>query len=305
MRYPDRVTIVEVGLRDGIQAEPTLIPTERKLAIADAIAAAGVQAMEVTAFVHPAAVPQMADSADLMARLKRRPGVRYAALVPNLKGAERAVAAGVDEIRFVVTASEAFNQRNVQMSVIESIAQVPEIVQLCRAGPQPVRFTGAVGTAFGCPYEGHVNPDRVIGLVAAYVAASADSVILADTTGMGNPLQVARLCAAVQDRFPGLEVTLHLHNTRGMGLVNLLGGLEAGITSFEASLGGTGGCPFAPRATGNICTEDAVHMLHEMGITTDIDLDRLLEAARFMEEAVGHPLPGQVLRAGPRWRPLA
>jgi hydroxymethylglutaryl-CoA lyase len=302
VRYPSEVEIIEVGLRDGIQSEPVLIPVEQKLALADAMTAAGVMAIEAASFAHPKAVPQMADAEAVMRGLRRKEGVRYAVLVPNRKGAERALATGADEIRCVVMASETFNLTNVRMATAQSLTQIAEIAAMCHAPTTPVRFVGAVGATFGCPFEGDVPSARILDLVGQLVAIGANAILLADTTGMANPLQVARLTSLVLSKWPDLEIILHLHNTRGTGLANLLGGLEAGITRFEASLGGLGGCPFAPRATGNICTEDAVHMLHEMGIQTGIDLERLIEASMLMEQIVGRELPGQVMKAGPRNR---
>jgi len=300
MRYPNRVQMVEVGLRDGIQNESVLIATKQKLALARAIAAAGVPMLEATAFVHPRVIPQMADAESVVARATRAPGIQYAALVPNRKGAERALAAGVDEVRCVIMCSERFNQRNVRMSVRTSLEQAAGMAALCREAG--VRFIGGLGTAFGCPYEGNVPPERVLSLVGELAAMGVDGVSLCDTTGMANPAQVEVLAGSVLDRWPDLDVILHFHNTRGMGLANVVGGLAAGVTMFEASLGGTGGCPFAPLATGNICTEDTVHMLHEMGIETGIDLETLLEAALLMEATLGRTLPGQLLKAGPRSR---
>lgn len=299
MRYRERVTVIEVGMRDGIQIEPRFIPTAQKIALANLITDAGVQVQEVTSFVHPRAVPQLADAAEVVAGIRRSPGVRFGALVPNLRGAGRAVSAGIDEIRYVVMSTETFNQKNVQMSVRESLAQLPALRELCRTGTRPVRLIGSLGTSFGCPYEGDVPERRVLDLVAEFVAAGVDGITLADTTGMANPVQVVRLVSALRERWPDLEVVLHFHNTRGMGLANVLAGMEAGVTIFEASIGGLGGCPFAPRATGNICTEDTVHMLHAMGIETGIDLEALIEAARAMQDALGHELPGQVMKAGP------
>jgi hydroxymethylglutaryl-CoA lyase len=294
------VKLIEVGLRDGIQSEPRFIPTERKVALAHAIARAGVPMLEATAFVHPRVVPQMADAEAVTARENRAPGIAYAALVPNRRGAERALAAGVDEIRCVIMCSETFNHRNVQMPVSESLRQAAEMARL--AHEAGVRFVGGLGTAFGCPFEGAVDEKRVRSLVAALVALGVDGVCLSDTTGMANPAQVERLAGLLLDQWPELPVILHFHNTRGAGLANVLGGMAAGVTCFEASVGGIGGCPFAPKATGNICTEDTVHMLHEMGVETGIDLAALLDAARLMEETLGRELPGQVLKAGPRSR---
>lgn len=299
MFEPTAVTICEVGPRDGLQSEARWVPTAAKIELINGLIAAGVPVIEATSFVHPGRVPQMRDAAQVLAGSARRPGTRIAALAPNLKGAERALAAGVDEIRVVVITSETYNRLNVRMSVAESLAQVDRIVAAVRAAELPVYLNGGVSAAFGCPYEGAVSEAQVFRLVEHYANLGFAAVTLADSTGVADPAQVFRLSSAVRRRWPHLVFTLHLHNTRGMGLANLIAGLQAGITSFDASLGGLGGCPFAPDAYGNICTEDTVHMLERMGCTTGIDLPQLLRLSAGLEALVGRRPPGLVLSAGP------
>jgi hydroxymethylglutaryl-CoA lyase len=295
-----KVVVTEVGTRDGFQAEPAIIPTTTKVAVLDALIAAGVPSFEATAFVSPRAVPQMADAAEVMARVARRPGVRLQALVPNARGAETAAAARVDMMVCFVSASESHNRANLNRPIAESLANVAEVAGIAKAAGIPLR--GAVATALGCPFEGDVPVDAVLRIVEAYAAHGVRHVSLGDTTGMATPPLVARVVEAIRSGFPALEIALHFHNTRGIGLANVLAGLELGIREFESSIGGIGGCPFAPGATGNVCTEDLVYLLHECGFETGIDLERLIEVARRVEEVVGHPLPGQVMKAGPRLR---
>lgn len=295
-----KVLVTEVGTRDGFQAEPNLIPTPAKVAVLDALIDAGMRSFEATSFVSPRAVPQMADAAQVMAQVKRRAGVRLQALVPNVRGAEAAARAKVDMMVCFVSASESHNQTNLNKPIAASLTNVAEVAALGRAAGIPLR--GAVATAFGCPFEGDVPIDAVLRIVAAYAALGVRHISLGDTTGMATPRLVEERLAGIRSRFPELEVALHFHNTRGIGLANVLAGLDLGIREFESSIGGIGGCPFAPGATGNICTEDLVYLLHECGFETGIDLDSLIRAARRVEEIVDHPLPGQVMRAGPRLR---
>jgi hydroxymethylglutaryl-CoA lyase len=302
MTLPSRpITIREVGTRDGIQSLGAFIDTEHKVELIEALSDTGLRRMEATSFVNPKAVPQMADAAEVMSRVRRRPGVSYEALVPNVRGARDALTAEVDAILVVLTASEAFNQKNVRMSVEASFQQFTEAKQLADASQ--IACVGAIGTAFGCPYEGDIPESRLLALVERYVSLGFTQVMLADTTGMANPVQVERTVSRVLDRF-GDHVTfgLHFHNTRGMGLANVIAGLQAGVVIFDASVAGIGGCPFAPEAAGNISTEDTVHMLHEMGLDTGINLDRLIEVARMAQTILGRELPGQVMKAGPRSR---
>ena len=298
MSFPERVTLREVGLRDGIQSMGAFIPTERKIALVDALSDTGLRRIEATSFVHPRYVPQMADAEQVMAGITRRPGVSYEVLVPNVRGLERAVSARADLVCVVTAASDAFNQRNLRMSVDESLEVTREIKTRADAAGVPVAI--GISTCFGCPYSGDVPLEQVLRVVGRLVEYGYPEITLADTTGMANPIQVERVVGSVLDRF-GQRATigLHFHNTRGMGLANVVAGLRAGVTVYDASLGGIGGCPFAPKATGNICTEDTVLMLHEMGIQTGVDLERLIEVAHVAEEALGQTLPGQVMKAGP------
>jgi hydroxymethylglutaryl-CoA lyase len=291
-----RIFIHDVVARDGFQIEPSWIPTERKIEIIDLLSDTGVAKIEATSFVSPKAVPNLRDAAEVMAGIRRDPAVIYVALVPNARGAERALAADVDEVVLVVSASETHNRANVRRSVAESFIGFRGVFDVLRGGRTGV--TGAIATAFGCPFEGTVAESQVVDCVARYVDLGVSGVTFGDTTGVANPRQVGRLVHAVAQRFADLPLTLHFHNTRGMGLANVVAGLEAGVVRFEGCLGGLGGCPFAPGATGNVCTEDVVHMLECMGYDTGVDLDRLLAASRRLRQIVGHELPGQVVKAG-------
>ncbi len=291
-----RIFIHDVVARDGFQIEPSWIPTERKIEIINLLSQTGVAKIEATSFVSPKAVPNLRDAAEVMAGIERHPNVIYVALVPNARGAERALAAKVDEIVLVVSASETHNRANVRRSVAESFAGFREVLDVLRGSLTAV--TGAIATAFGCPFEGIVPESQVLDCVARYVDLGVSGVTFGDTTGVANPVQVERLVRAVSKRFSDLPLALHFHNTRGMGLANVVAGLSAGVVRFEGCLGGLGGCPFAPGATGNVCTEDVVHMLQCMGYDTGVDLDRLLAASRRLREIVGHELPGQVVKAG-------
>jgi hydroxymethylglutaryl-CoA lyase len=295
------ITIREVGTRDGIQSLGAFIDTPHKVELVEALGATGLQRIEATSFVNPRAVPQMADAAEVMAQVRRQPGVSYEALVPNVRGAQDALASQVDAILVVVTASEAFNQKNVRMSVDASLAQFALVKQLVDAAG--VGCVGAIGTAFGCPYEGEITEERLFALVDRFLSMGFSELMLADTTGMANPLQIERTVSRALERYgERAKFGLHLHNTRGMGLANVVAGLQAGIVTFDASVAGIGGCPFAPQAAGNISTEDTVHMLHEMGLETGIDLDQLISVARQAQDILGRELPGQVMKAGPRSR---
>jgi hydroxymethylglutaryl-CoA lyase len=288
---PVEVEIREVGPRDGLQNERP-VPTDAKVALIDALSLTGVRRIEAASFVSPAAVPQMADAEEVWERMTRAEGITYDALVANRKGADRALAAGVDEIEVVVSASETHNRMNVRRAVEESLREAAEIVSLADGVP----VLGIVSTSFGCPYEGEVPIDRVIEIGERMLEAGCRSVSFGDTTGMATPARARALVRAWQ----GPPPLLHFHNTRGAGLANVLAALEEGVSELDASVGGLGGCPYAPGATGNICTEDLVHMLEDMGVRTGIDLDRMIAAAWLAEKVVGRELPGQVMRAGPR-----
>ncbi|HEX6553129.1 MAG TPA: hydroxymethylglutaryl-CoA lyase [Ktedonobacteraceae bacterium] len=298
MQLPKNVQVTDVVTRDGFQNEDCIVSTQDKLRVIDGLVRAGVTSIEVTSFVHPAVVPQLADASELVACLPHHQGVTYSALVPNIKGARRALDAGVSELHLVVSASESHNRANLNRSVRESLAGLAEVCSyVCRANPQAV-LIASISTAFHCPFEGRTPLERVRWIVEELVAMGMCQVNLADTDGAANPFQVAQTIALLKERFPQVTWSLHLHNTRDMGLANALAGLQAGVTRFDASLGGIGGCPFVPGATGNISTEDLVHMLHEMGIETGIDLDVLLEEGRKLSGIVGHELASQVARAG-------
>ena len=291
-----RVFVHEVVTRDGFQIEPQFVPTERKIELIDALSETGLAKIEVTSFVSPKAVPNLRDAEAVMAGIKRSPGVRYVTLIANAKGAERAIAARTDEVNLVVSVSETHNRANVRRSTDASFEGFGEIMQALDG--TGIAVTGALSTAFGCPFEGEQSADRVMQFVHRYVELGVDAVTLADTTGMAHPKQVLSLATEVRKRWPDLELALHFHNTRGMGLANVLSGLAAGISHYEGCLGGLGGCPFAPGATGNICTEDLVHMLESMGYDTGVDLDKLLAVSRRLGAIVNHDLPGQVVKAG-------
>lgn len=296
MRLPDKVQIREVALRDGFQSWPEFVPTDTKIEIIKAAMAAGVSEFETTAFVSPKAVPQLADAVAVIKTAPRR-GATHAALVPNLKGAEIAVGAGVDQLNVVISASEAHNMANFRRPIADSLAALAPIFELARKNN--VGVIGAVAVAFGCPFAGEVPIREVVNLIEAYVDCGAEAVALGDTTGMATPVRVQRLVEAFRERFPDKPLSLHLHNNRGTGMANLLAGLQAGVTRFDAALGGIGGCPNVPQASGNLATEDVVCMLEDMGVDTGIDLTALLEAARLLEKRLQKMLPGQVLKSGP------
>jgi hydroxymethylglutaryl-CoA lyase len=300
MQLPRFVTICEVGTRDGFQIEPEFIPTAQKVEVVDRLSEAGLPRIEVTSFVHPRAVPQLRDAEAVMAAIRRRPGTRYAALVPNEKGAARAVDAGVDAIHTVLSASESHNLANVNMTIAESIDRLGAVARLAARAGVPLQC--GISTSFGCPFEGDVPLDRLERVVAQLVDLGAGAIGLADTTGVANPRQVSAVLERLVPRFPGVEWTLHTHDTRAMAIPNILAALEHGVTHLDASIGGLGGCPFAPGASGNVCTEDLVHCLHAMGVGTGIDLDRLVAVSRRVEQLIGRPLPGQIVKAGPSTR---
>lgn len=299
MRLPDAVSIREVGPRDGLQNEDP-VPTDAKVKLLDALSATGVRRIEAVSFVHPKAIPQMADADDVWQRAAKAPDVRYSALVPNSRGAQRALAARFTEIEVVVSASDTHNRRNVNRSTAESLDDIAALIALLHEAGASAEVI--IATSFGCPYEGDIDPNRVAGIVDRVLADGADRIAFGDTTGMATPRRVRDLLYAVRNHQPAVPVLLHFHNTRGTALANVLTALELGVTEYDASVGGLGGCPYAPGASGNVATEEVVHMLHDMGIDTGIDLEALLEAARMAEEMVGRQLPSGVLRAGPRTR---
>ena len=298
MSLPARVTMREVGTRDGIQSLGAFVPTDRKIEMANRLATTGLTRIEVTSFMSPKAVPQMADAEQVMAGITRVPGISWEPLVPNLRGTQRALATNPDKVQVVLAASDTFNLKNIRMTIEDSLRSIGDIMPVAQAANVPV--IAAIATSFGCPFEGDVPEDRLLDIIGRLFELGAQEVSIADTTGMANPLQVERIMSRVLDRWPDAAFGLHFHNTRGMGLANVVAGLRAGVTTYDASVGGIGGCPFAPKATGNVSTEDVVHMLHEMGIETGIDLDALIGCAVRMGEILGNELPGQVMKAGPR-----
>ena len=296
---PQAISLREVGPRDGLQNEAP-VPTESKVALIDALSRTGVGRIEAVSFVHPKAIPQMADADDVWQRIERAADVRYSALVPNLRGAERALAQGFTEIEVVVSASDTHNKKNVNRSTEESLDDIAGVIQAAHDSGATCQVI--VSTAFGCPYEGEVPVERVLWAAGRAVSDGADGISYGDTTGMATPGRVTALVGETRMAHPEVPLNLHFHNTRGTGLANVLAALQLGVTDFDASVGGLGGCPYAPGATGNVCTEDLVHMVEDMGVATGVDLDALLDAARLAEGLVGRTLPSQVLRAGPRSR---
>lgn len=290
------IEISEVGMRDGLQIERNFVPTETKIALIDALSKTGLKKIEITGFAHPKVIPQLADAEAVAQGIRREPGVRYAAFVPNARGAERAIGARINDLKLGVAVSDSFNRLNVRMTTEEGMKAIDDIAAAAK-GTQS-RVVGAIATAFGCPYEGPVSRERMHRMMAQLLGHGAPIVYLADTTGVANPERIRRTVEDLQKTFPDAVLGLHLHNTRGIGIANALAGLDCGIRHFEGSIGGLGGCPFAPRAVGNICTEDFVHMAHEMGIETGIDLDALITVAQSAQEALGRPLPGMVMKSG-------
>jgi len=293
--FPSSVRIVEVGPRDGLQNEAAPVTTGVKIAFVDALAAAGHSVIEVSAFVSPRWVPQMADATAVFAGIARRPGVRYTALVPNLAGLQRAQAAHVDEIAIFAAVSETFSQRNINQSIAASLDTYSEVCRGARAAGLPVR--AYLSTVFGCPFEGRVPIDAVATLAAKLIAMGAYEVALSDTIGIAHPGQVPPVIEAVTREVPLRQIALHFHDTRGMALANVYAGLEAGVTTFDSSAGGLGGCPYAPGATGNLATEDLLYMLNGLGLQSGVDIDGVISASRLIEPHVGHALPSRVYRA--------
>ena len=293
-----KVKITEVGPRDGFQSEKTILKTEDKIDVINHLIDAGYQRIEVSSFVSPKAIPQLADAETILNKVKRNSKSTLAALVPNAKGALRAVEAKLDEIVVFLSASESHNKKNVNRTVKESLQGFKEIADI--AGKNNIPVQGDIATAFGCPFEGNVSSKKLVDISKEYKLMGFKGVTLGDTTGMATPPVVANAINAIRDNVPDFEITLHFHNTRGVGLANVMTGLNQGISDYESCFGGMGGCPFAPNATGNICSEDLIYLLHEMGIETGIDLVQLINIAKKVESLVGHKLPGQVMRAGPR-----
>ncbi|MES2937224.1 MAG: hydroxymethylglutaryl-CoA lyase [Pseudomonadota bacterium] len=291
-----RIHFNEVVTRDGFQIEPDFIATDAKVALIDELGQCGFPKIEATSFTSAKAIPALRDAEEVMGRIRRVPGVEYTVLVPNVRGAERALEARADELNLVMSISETHNLANLRMPREKSFAGLQDVIALA-AGRAAVNVS--LSTCFGCPMEGDVPPDEVLRWADRFAQLGVRGLTICDTTGMAHPAQVARMAEALRARFGNsLQLTLHFHNTRGMGLANVLAAVQAGIDRFDGSLGGLGGCPYAPGASGNICSEDAIHMLNAMGYDTGIDLDRLLNVARRLPGIVGHEVPGQVAKAG-------
>ena len=293
-----RLYLNEVATRDGFQMEGRFIPTDDKVALIDRLSGLGYAKIEVTSFTSPKAIPALADGEAVMQRLRRQPGVIYTALIPNQRGAERALESRVDEFNLVMSCSETHNLTNLRMTREQSFAQLAEVIALAKSAAVPVNVS--LSCVFGCPMEGEVPIETVMGWIDRFAALGVQGITLCDTTGMAYPTQVQALCAEAIARQPALQFTAHFHNTRAMGAVNTIAAIEAGIRRFDMSLGGIGGCPYAPGASGNVSTEDIVHMLDCMGYDTGLDVQGLIDAAGALEGLVQHPLPAQVSRAGVR-----
>ena len=293
-----RIALCDVGMRDGLQMESAFVPTEDKIALVNALSATGLAKIEVTSFTSPTAIPALRDAEVVMREIERRAGVVYTALVPNLRGAERAIESRTDELNLVMSVSETHNLANLRMARAQSFAALAQVVAMAQAARVAVNVS--LSCVFGCPMEGDVEPAAVFEWVQRFADIGVAGITLCDTTGMAHPAQVEGLVRAARARWPGLAFTLHFHNTRGMGLANVLAAIAAGADRFDASLGGLGGCPYAPGASGNVCTEEVVHALELMGYDTGVHLPALIAAAARLPALIGHDIPGQIVKAGRR-----
>ena len=291
----NRIYFNEVATRDGFQIEPRFIPTDLKVELIDALSQCGYAKIEATSFTSPKAIPMLKDAEEVMSRIQRNPKVEYSVLVPNLRGAQRALDSRADELNLVMSTSETHNRSNLRMGREESFSALREVIEFIN-GRIPINVS--LSTAFGCPMEGDVPQDVVINYVSRFDNLGVRGVTICDTTGMAQPVQVQKMIDALHKQFKRLQLTMHFHNTRGMGLANILASVQSGITRFDGSLGGLGGCPYAPGASGNVCSEDAIHMVDAMGYDTGINIDVLLAIAKGLHQIVGHDVPGQVAKAG-------
>jgi hydroxymethylglutaryl-CoA lyase len=291
-----RLYIQEVVTRDGFQAESSFIPSADKIALINRLSQAGYAKIEVTSFTSPKAIPMLADAEEVMSKIERGPGVVYTVLIPNLKGAERALRVGVDEFNLVMSVSETHNQSNLRMTRADSAKALGDVIRL--AHDAKVAVNVSLSTSFGCPMSGMTPLSELMHWIDHFANEGVRGISICDTTGMANPQHVKEVCEQAQSKYPAMEWTLHFHNTRGMGLANALAAVEVGINRFDSSLGGLGGCPYAPGATGNVCTEELVHMFDLMGYNTNINLDLLLECSAQLRDLVGRALPSQLLLAG-------
>jgi hydroxymethylglutaryl-CoA lyase len=301
---PRRVTINEVGPRDGFQLERRTIPTDRKVAIIDALSRTGVDRVQVTSFVRPDAVPQLTDADEVMAAITRTPGVTYTVLVPNLRGAQRALRRGADGWDLMLSVSDAHNLANANRTTAETLESLRPVIEL--GGEHELELTAGLGTALGCPFEGRLGYDRVAWVVGSLRELGVRRVAVCDTVGVADPGHVHEVCSRLKSEFPDVTITLHLHDTRGLALANVLAGLAAGVTEYDSSVGGLGGCPFAPGASGNVGTEDLAHMLALLGVQTRVDLDAVIAVARdLVAPVIDHPLESSLPRSGPSWQVYA
>jgi len=296
MKLPKAVTLVEVGPRDGLQNEAYFVPTDQKIELIHRLSETGLKRIEITSFVHPKAIPQLQDSEEVIKTVQRKPGIVYSTLVPNEKGLERALAADVEEIGLFVSASEIHNQRNVRMSIADSLKGFRNMA--VKALAHGIRMRGYVVTAFGCPYEGRIAPEKVEFIIKEYKGLGVHEIALGDTTGMANPVMVSRMVERIKPQLGVTGLALHFHDTRGAALANVLSALQGGVTVFDGAIGGLGGCPYAQGASGNVATEDLVNMLEEMGIETGIDLQKLIDCAKYAGEVIGKGLPGHLIHSG-------
>lgn len=296
MNFINNITICEVGPRDGLQNEKNLLSIQQKVELVEGILAAGVKNIEIGAFVHPKAVPAMADTEKVMQAIGKREGVEFRALITNMKGVQRAIAAGVDKVKLTVSASKSHNLSNFNRTPQESVESFAECAKV--ATEAGLGVSGAISTSFGCPFEGRISLEQIAKLITSFREIGIKEISLSDTTGVANPRQVFERCSALKKQFPDVTFHLHFHNTRGMALANIIAGMEAGISHYDGSFAGLGGCPYAPGASGNIATEDIVHMLEDMDINTGIDLDKLIEVAKKARKFVGHDTDSAILRAG-------
>ena len=296
MIIPDKIVLCEVGLRDGLQNEAKVLDTKDKLKLAEGFIDAGFKVIELGSFMSPKAVPQMADTDELFKHCKDTEGIKFRALIANMKGAERAIACGCKKVKLNVSASRGHNLANINMTPEESVAGFADIVKL--ATENSIESSGSISMPFGSPWEGDIPVSDVESIVQAYIDVGITEISLSDASGMAVPNQVFEMCSYLKAKFPQVKWWLHFHNTRGMAMANIIAGMQAGITNFDTSLGGLGGCPFVPGAAGNVSSEDVVHMMDEMGIESGIDVVKLLNMARGLEDIIGHPGVSYLLKAG-------
>ena len=299
MKLPKKVTVVEVGPRDGFQSEKQFIPTNEKVDIVNALSRTGLKKIQVTSAVHPKAIPQLADAEEVMTKIDRMPGVNYHILAPNIKGIQRAVLLKPEGINLMMSVSESHNRSNANRSVEESLRDYETLVPMIM--DKGISVVGGMACAFGCPFEGKIPIKQLEKIVDRYMSMGIRSVGLSDTVGVANPQLVYNVVSHMLDKYPDVDFHMHFHNNRGLALANILAGMQAGVTEYDAAIGGLGGCPYAPNASGNIATEDVVNMMTEMGIETGVDLDALLIVSEMVKNVISHPLDSAVVKSGKPW----